>query len=71
MVVVNRLSTSGRSGKKVMRRKPSASHWVQYMPLERYSPSRAVLLSGWMRTLEVRVNCSGTPDTVSRPSSSR
>ena len=34
MVVVYRASTSGRSGKKVMRRKSSASHWVQRIPFD-------------------------------------
>ena len=27
-------STSGRSGQKAIRRKPSASHWVQSIPFE-------------------------------------
>ncbi len=31
-------------------RKPSASHWVQNMLPDLYSPSSAVLLSGWMTT---------------------
>ena len=34
--------TSGRSGKKVMPRKPSASHCVQKLPLDLYRPSRLV-----------------------------
>ncbi len=34
IVTVKRAITSGRSGKKVMRRKPSASHWVQKLPPE-------------------------------------
>ena len=34
IVVVKRAITSGRSGKYVMRRKPSASHWVKKLPFE-------------------------------------
>ena len=42
--------TSGRSGKKVMWRKPSASHCVQKFPPDLYRPSNAVFSCGLMRT---------------------
>ena len=62
--------TSGRSGKKAIRRKPSASHWVQYMPFDRYSPSSAVLSAGRLRLSTTSSKRSPTSGIVSDSPSS-
>ncbi len=43
-----------------MRRKPSGSHWVQNMPLERNRPSSAVLAAGSISVTISSVKLSGT-----------
>ena len=70
MVVVKRAITSGRSGKYVMRRKPSASHWVKKLPLEIYRPESSVLSFGAMRVSISSVPASGMSGISSLPSSS-
>ena len=42
-----------------MRRKPSASHWVQKLPLDLKRPSSAVLFCGWMIATVSSVNALG------------
>jgi len=49
IVTVYTASTSGRSGKYVIRRKPSGSHCVQNTPDDRYRPSSATLAAGSIR----------------------
>eukprot|EP00967_Tisochrysis_lutea_P069561 scaffold91472_cov31-Tisochrysis_lutea.AAC.9 len=61
--------TSGRSGKKVMRRKPSASHCVHRFPEDWYNPDSCVLSAGLMETVEVSVKGPSGGRSSVRPSS--
>ena len=63
---VQNTTLSGRSGKKVMRRKPSASHCVKKLPPDTYRPDSVVFAAGLQMLVSVSSNWSGTLSS-SRP----
>ena len=55
-LTVKTLSTSGRSGKKVIRRNPSDSHWVHSIPFEANKPMSCELAEGSI-SVSMAISC--------------